>query len=215
MLGQLDEAHALLDAALLIDPGYSRGDIYRSWLFRSHGRPKDSLSAAKRGASTDPHSLLNRHSYSWAMFCSGLAKEALMLERKLQMAYPQDDVAQGYVGIFAAYLGNYNEALAASEASTQLSPGRPAVCAAAAYVLARAGQTKRARQLAENALEAVLPRAPRPMLAPGYLELGDRERALDLMREACDEGCAWSAPARLDPRLSDLKSDDKFLALFS
>jgi pentatricopeptide repeat protein len=52
------------------------------------------------------------------------------------------------------------------------------------------------------------------MLAPVYAELGDIERALDLLREARDEGCIWFAPARIDPRLASLKSDDRFLALY-
>lgn len=215
MLGELDEAHEILDMVQAIDPGYSRADIYRSWLFRCQGRSQESVMAARRGADKDPHALLNRHSYAWALFCNDRAAEALVLEQNLQHEYPLDDVAQGYGGIFAAYLGKYKEAIAASEAAIQLSSGRPAVCAAAAYVLARAGKTERSLQLAESATAATLPRAPRPMLAPVYAELGDIERALDLLREARDEGCIWFAPARIDPRLASLKSDDRFLALFS
>ena len=97
----------------------------------------------------------------------------------------------------------------------KLAPGRPAICAAASYVMVRAGQTARARQLAESAMKAIVPRAPRPMLAPVCLELGDRERAVDLICEARAEQCAWSAPARLDPRLSALKTDERFLGLFA
>jgi pentatricopeptide repeat protein len=53
------------------------------------------------------------------------------------------------------------------------------------------------------------------MLAAAYAELGDVDRALALLSEARDEGCVWFGPARLDPRLASLKSDDRFLALFS
>jgi pentatricopeptide repeat protein len=133
----------------------------------------------------------------------------------LRQLYPLDDVAPAYTGIFAAYLGNYREALEAIEAAIRISAERPAVCAGAAYVFARAGKTERALQLAEAAAAAILPRAPRPILAPAYAELGDVDRALDLLSEARDEGCVWFGPARLDPRLASLKSDDRFLALFS
>lgn len=214
MLAEFDEAHALVDAAQAIDPGYSRIYAHRSWIFRAQGLPQESVLSAKRAVDADPHALLNRHCYSWALFCSGRATEALALERDLRRTYPLDDVAHGYVGVIAAYLGKHQEALAASEDAMQLSPGRPAVCAAAAYTFARAGETERALQLAEYATEAILPRAPRPMLADVYAELGDVERALDLLREARDEGCAWFAPARLDPRLAALQSNNNFLALF-
>ena len=133
----------------------------------------------------------------------------------MERMYPLADVAPDYTGIFAAYLGRYREALAAIEAAIHISAGRPAVRAGAAYVFARAGETERALQLAEDATAAILPRAPRPMLAAAYAELGDADRALALLSEARDEGCVWFGPARLDPRLASLKSDDRFLALFS
>lgn len=215
MLGELDEAHILLNEALAIDPGYSRAYVYRSWIFRNQGLARDSTVAAQRAAEINPHALLNRHSYSWALFCNDRVAEALAHEVTLQRMYPLDDAAPAYAGIFAAYLGRYREALAAIEAAIHISAGRPAVCAGAAYVFARAGKIERALQLAEAAAAAILPRAPRPILAPAYAELGDVDRALELLSEARDEGCVWFGPARLDPRLASLKSDDRFLALFS
>jgi DNA-binding winged helix-turn-helix (wHTH) protein/Tfp pilus assembly protein PilF len=215
LLAEFNEAHALLDEAQAIDPGYSRIYIHRSWIFRAQGLPRESVLAAKRAVDVDPHALLNRHSYSWALFCSGDAAAALALERELRQAYPLDEIAHGYAGIFAAYLGKRDEALEASEAALQLSSDVPTVCAAAAYIFARTGETQRALQLADSATEAVLPRAPRTMLAAIYAELGDIERAFDLLSKARDEGCAWFAPARLDPRLATLQSNNTFLALFS
>ncbi len=215
MLGRFEAAHDNLDKALSIDPNYSRGDIYRSWVLRCQAQPAASIEAARKAVDTDPHSLLNRHSYCWALFCGGRAEDALGMERILRRDYPQDDIAQGYVALFAAYLRQDDEALAASSAALQLSADLPAVCAAMAYVLARLGKKRDAWKLAECAEAAVLPRAPRPMLAPAYVELGEEERALTLLQEAREEGCAWLPPARLDPRLKRLQSDDRFTALFA
>ena len=215
MMGQFEEAHAILDATHSIDPGYSRGYIYRSWIFRCQGLAQESVVAAQRAVDTDPHALLNRHSYSWALFCCDRAAEALTFERELQQTYTLDEIAHGYVGITAAYLGKHKEACAAIETAMQLSSSGPSVCAAASYILAKAGKTERALELAEGVIKAKLPRASRAQLAPAYIALGDTERALNLLRDARDEGCAWLAPARLDPRLSSLKSDDRFSALFS
>jgi pentatricopeptide repeat protein len=215
MLGEFDEAHNLLDEALAIDPGYSRAYVYRSWVLRNQGLARESTAAAQAGAEINPHALLNRHSYSWALFCNNCVAEALAHEVTLRQLYPLDDVALAYTAIFAAYLGNYRDALEAIEAAIRISAHRPAVCAGAAYVFAKAGKTARALQLAVEATAATLPRAPRPILAAAYAELGDVDRALALLSEARDEGCVWFAPARLDPRLAPLKSDDRFLALFS
>lgn len=158
----------------------------------------------------DPHALLNRHSYCWALFCSGSAAEALALEQELRLEQPMDEIAHGYAAIFAAYLGQHEEALKAIELSRQVSVNSPAVIAAAAYVYAKAGLDEHALQLADLSAAFSKPRAPRPMLAPAYLALGDTKRALELLREGRNEGCAWFAPARLDPRLADLEMDDRF-----
>ena len=137
------------------------------------------------------------------------------MERMLRRDYPRDDIAQGYTALFAAYLGLGDEALAASSAALQLSADVPAVCAAMAYVQARVGKVTEARHLAEIAQAAELPRAPRPMIAPAYVELGEERRALELLQEAHEEGCPWLPPARLDPRLKKLESDARFARLFA
>lgn len=214
MGGLFEQAHNYLGKALAIDPDYSRAYMYRSWVRRCQGQASASAAAAQRAIKTDPHALLNRHSHCWALFCDGRAREALVLERKLCGSYPRDDIAQGFVAIMAAYLDQTEEALLHYEATMQLSAGLPATCAAMAYVLARAGKTAQARQLAIRADTLTLPRAPRPMLAAAYCELGDLDRALDLLQRARKEGCPWFRPSQIDPRLNALASNPRFVALF-
>jgi len=215
MLSEFDEAHVLLDAALSIDPDYSRGYVYRSWIFRCQGLADESARAAEQAVEKDPHSILNRHSYCWALFCSGRAAEALAVELELRKEYPLDEIAQGYVGVMAGYLGKLGEARAAIETAMHLSDGDPSVCAGFAYVLALEGETEGARQMVNRAMEAISPRAPRPQVAAACTALKDIDRAFSYLRDARDEGCAWFAPARLDPRLTALQSDNRFFDLFS
>ena len=215
MLSEFEEAHALLDAVHSIDPDFARSYIYRSWIFRCQGLADENARAAQQAVEKDPHSILNRHGYCWALFCSGRAAEALAIERELRKEYPLDEIAQGYVGVMAAYLGKLDDARAAIETAMHLSDGDPSVCAGFAYILALEGETEGALQMVNRAMEAISPRAPRPQVAAACTALGDIERAFRLLYEARDERCAWFAPARLDPRLTALKSDDRFSTLFS
>ncbi|MCB0635174.1 MAG: winged helix-turn-helix domain-containing protein [Pseudomonadales bacterium] len=214
MMQRYDAAHACLDKALTIDRGYSRAYAYRSWVFRCQGKSQHSVTAIRKAVEMDPHALLNRHSLCTALFCAGGVEEALGIERELRRQYPQDDIAQGFFALFAAYLGHTREALVGCSAALQLSADLPVVCAAMAYVLARAGKLTEARDLAASAYAATLPRAPRPMLAAVYVELGEEQHALALLQEAREERCPYFAPARIDPRFAKLKRDRKFAALF-
>ena len=61
---------------------------------------------------------------------------------------------------------------------------------------------------------ATLPRAPRSQLAMIYAKLGERERVIDLLRAARDEGCPWFPGALYDPRLGDFSHDPDVLNLY-
>lgn len=129
--------------------------------------------------------------------------------------YPQDDIAAGYVAIFAAYLGYFDAAQGACGTALQIAPEVPGVLAAVWWVLAKSGRIAQARQAAGAVLAAALPRAPEPSSAPLFLELDKEQFALDPLQDAKREGCAWLYPVRLDPRLEALRTNERFRALFA
>lgn len=207
------EGLAMLDEALAHDPHYARGYTYRSLLLRIMGRAEETLEAIRHAVDLDPHSIMNRHSLAWALFCCGRTEEALAVEHELRVAHPDDDIVLTYTAVFEVHLGHFEEALDVTFEALRLSHNNPAVQAMVAYVLAVTGETEDARALAQQAESARLPRAPRVFLAAAYLALGDRSYALDLLEQAQSECCVWLPLARMDPRLVPLADEPRFLAL--
>jgi len=212
--GSPENALISLDYALEQDPDYARGYTYRSWLLRILGRVEENIVAIHHAVELDPHSVHNRHSLAWGLFCSGDPEGALAVERELRAAHQQDDIAYAYLAIAAAYLGHHEEAVDSAFEAIQYSRGNPNIQAAAAYVLSEAGDSDQARELLRDAESATLPRAPRAQLAAAYVSLGDYAYALELLRKAKEERCIWLRPAKLDPRFAALIDEPGFTALF-
>jgi hypothetical protein len=75
-----------------------------------------------------------------------------------------------------------------------------------ASALAFAGRQDEAREVLKSIEESTLPQ-PSAGLAPVYLALGDRSRAIALLQDASERGIPQFAWTRNDPRLAPLHGD--------
>jgi Flp pilus assembly protein TadD len=143
-----------------------------------------------------------------------MQSEALEIESKLMVEYPNDEAAHGMYGVIAAWMDQLDQSLWATKRAVQLSGNNPMVMTTYTYALARSGQIEEARALADMLLSKRFPRAPRPHLAMTYVALGNTDKALELLDEARVEKCPWFRPARYDPRIGELQSDKRLIALY-
>lgn len=210
----VDAGLTMLDEALADDEGYARAYIYRAWVLRTVDRLEESVDTLQTAVRLDPHSLVSLHALAWALFCAGRGDEALEIERTVRRDLPYLDIGHGYAAVFAAWLGLHEEAIAAAREGVRITANNPAFLTALSYALARAGQAREAKSIADSAQSATLPRAQRPHLAMTYVALGHAERAIELLREGRDERCPWFFAARADPRLDYLASDARLQDLY-
>jgi hypothetical protein len=75
-----------------------------------------------------------------------------------------------------------------------------------AYALANAGRHDEARSVLLTIEGSSFP-LPSASIAPAYLALGDRAKAIALLQDACERGVPQFACTRDDPRLAALKGD--------
>lgn len=209
-----DTAMQLLDKALILDPEYARGHTYRAWVLRAAGLLADAVESARTATALDPHSVLYVHTLGLTLFFAGEYEQALELERGACREFPWNEAGFGYTALVASWLGLEDEAITSAYRAVELTDNDPFALALLAYVLCRTGHQNEGRPVAVEAEASEQRRAPRTWLAMVYAELCERDRVLDLLREARDEGCPWFPSACFDPRLGEFAHDPAVIRLF-
>jgi tetratricopeptide (TPR) repeat protein len=199
-----DAGLADLDASVRVDPGYwvSRG--LRGWALVSVGRVEEAVREVRRGIELNP----------WAHWYSGLLaqyqlfagdrKSAIRTARDAVARFPDIDYAYFAASQVASALDLHDEAIAFGVQAMRLAPDTPLLHTALATALARAGRRQESLALARS-----IERAPEPLpavwLAACWLALGRRDRAVEWLRLARDQGAPQYAYAAYDPQLCALE----------
>jgi DNA-binding winged helix-turn-helix (wHTH) protein/TolB-like protein/tetratricopeptide (TPR) repeat protein len=178
------------------------------------GRLSESLAAASRAQELDP---LSPVLHAWkgnVQFVSGNHNEALDEGRKALALDGDFGLARLVLGRSYSQLGQYREGLAELEKARDALEGNWRALGDLGYTYAVAGKSDKARdllyQMIDRARQAHFPALP---IALTYAGLGERDLALDWLRRALEERDTelW---LKTDPRLTLLRSDPRFVALF-
>lgn len=213
-MGEMERGIKSVEHARRLDPDYSRAYAYQALIHRAQGDMQAAMEYSARAVDLDPHSLFNIYVHAFTLFLAGRSAEALQFERQVLENHPDDDLANGYMSLFLASLGEHREALDYAHKALSLAKNIPAMWGFMAWSLAVCGETEEAGRLVEKAYAAQLPRCPRPIMAPALVALGNPDQALSLLSEARKEQCPWFFGAKVDPRLEDLRGDTRWRALY-
>jgi tetratricopeptide (TPR) repeat protein len=148
---QLGRAEGEFKKAAALDPGMPYVHEFLVWLYIFMNRPRDALQEAERATAADPNSPTAIAEHARALLVNGRCSEALALLGRL--AYLQPPPARA-AGIAAQCYGRqqmWQKAVEELRPSAQRNPLRGAPLLG--FMLARAGETERARQLADTLLE--------------------------------------------------------------
>ena len=145
---------------------------------------------------------------------AGKNSEALEVAMDLAKRFPTVDNSQGIASVVASVNGLHDEAVAFGWKAMALAPHTPMMHAPLAYALAFAGRHDEARNVLASIEESSLP-LPSASIAPVYLALGEREKAILLLQDASERGLPQFAWTRDDPRLSTLRGDATVERLWS
>mgnify|MGYP001606562880 FL=1 len=215
MLLQFPGALQRLKKALSGKTEFARGFAYQSWVLRCSGDLPAALEAAKIAQRIDPHSILHKHLHAWTLHLLNRTEEAIDRERFVLANNPRDVIALGYLGLFLSHLGEHKAALEASREALRLSNRNPAVATAHVHCLAHAGERQEARSLLNKLPTGTTPRAPRTLMAFGWMAVRDFDRAQQTLALARKEACPWYAAAAWDPRAEPARGRPEFEGLFA
>jgi tetratricopeptide (TPR) repeat protein len=195
-----------LDRAISQEPDYWVSNLLRGWALQAAGRNEESVAMMRHALKLNMagHSV-NAILAMFLMF-SGKSTEALKASLDLSKRFPTIDNAQCIAAIVCSVNGLHEEAIAFGWKAMELAPHTPAMHVPLAYALAFSGRQDEARKVLRVIEESNLPR-PSAGMASAYLALGERSKAIELLKDASERGIPQFAWTRDDPRLASLHGD--------
>ena len=183
----------------------------RSFFALSRHRFTEAIGMLRDALALDPFSpwLLGR--LAWALHLAGDAEQSLAQANRALEQFPQEPATNFYASMV---LSSNGEAKRAAEVAQNLEVRMPHLdiaVAAHAYALARGGQMEEARQ----ALEQIEWRSRERFAITGfnaavYLELGQPDEALKVLKTSMESRCPWFFQLLADPRLKALHGRPEF-----
>jgi TolB-like protein/DNA-binding winged helix-turn-helix (wHTH) protein/Tfp pilus assembly protein PilF len=202
--------------AIELSPGFSEGHHMHAHVLQQTGHLDEALAAMKLASSLDPLSLPISEEVGHTFYLQREYDQAIQQYWKTLAIDATFVRAYDALGWAYAKKEMYTEAAAAfSKAGgvRGLSGSAPDAAAAIAYVAARAGRAKEARDWL-RAAEGRSASKPQPRsLALVHLALGERDAAIEWLTKACDQRPFGANYLKSDPVWDDLRPDPRFTAL--
>lgn len=195
-----------LDQSVLMDPLYWTTRLLRGWAMVAARRMGDAVADVRAALAMNPYATWCPPALCLFRWLAGDLHGALELGRDAVRAYPGVDSGHNALSLVASSLGLHDEAIAAGRRAAELAPDTPLMHTALASALAWAGRHEEARALigAMAAADAPLPAA---WLAPAWLGLGRRDRALEMVALSREQHSPHYFYTFFDPRLAALRAE--------
>jgi TolB-like protein/DNA-binding winged helix-turn-helix (wHTH) protein/tetratricopeptide (TPR) repeat protein len=169
--------------ALEINPSLPEAQLGYANYLATLGHFDEAISRVQQAYLFDPLALESRNEALWIYFFSGRMSEMVEQCQKTIEMEPDAGLPHAMLALAHAQMGQRAETLRAAENAIRLA-NSPSVMTTTATALARVGQRHEAKQLLGKALEQAKERyVCRFLVADAYVELGDKERALESLEQ--------------------------------
>jgi adenylate cyclase len=210
---QWDQGMALARRAVSIAPSYAFGHFARGACHTILAQFDEALACFELALELDPLSLRVMRGLAWTLSASGRFEEA---ERRARMAVDlAPDSSEPYYMMALIYLHHrrIDEALAAVRKGHRGSP-TPLARGLEGAILAAAGDQSGAARIVEQ-LEAAEEWVDPVIYSRIHMELGDTEKALELLRQSLEQRSPLALYAPIEPIYARIRSTRAFRALFA
>jgi tetratricopeptide (TPR) repeat protein len=147
------------------------------------GRFDEAISRVQQAYLFDPLAVGSRNDALWIYYFSSRMPDTIEQAQRTIELEPAAGLPYTMLALAYAQMGQRTETLRSAETAVRLDSG-PSVLAATASALAHVGQSTEARQLLSKALAQAKERyVCRFIVAEAYVELGEKEKALDSLEQ--------------------------------
>jgi serine/threonine protein kinase/tetratricopeptide (TPR) repeat protein len=199
--------------AIELNPDYALAHADLGWLLAFTGRTDEGIAESKRGQELDPLSLDTNTYLGMSLYYTRHYDAAILQLQKTLELEPNFWFARAYLGRSNEKLGRLPEAIAELQKAEQLSGGLADARSGLGVAYAAKGDKSKARDILEELKVQTKLYVPPYSMAALYANLGDKDRALESLQKAYEEGSIYAAFMGVDPELDPLRSDPRFSEL--
>ena len=205
------EARNEFGRALELSPNYAYAHQLYALYLAFNGRMPEANAEIRRALKLDPLSLPINMDLGVIHYLAREYDQAIDQYRQTLDLDRNFDRAHFWLAAAYEQKQMYDDAIAEYTTAIELSGGSLEARASLAHSYARAGRRDRALRILEELSE----QSPRRYVSPYDLAiinlgLGEREKAIVWLEQACDEHAGWMVYLTLDPRLDSVRPDPRF-----
>lgn len=206
-----DDACREFDQAIALNPAWVDAHHWHSHALCAAARFSESLAACRRIVELDPLNPLMHAHVAWHHYMAREFSDALSQAQRVVRMEPSFHWGHFFAGWALERLGRGAEAVAALREAVRESSNNPVMLAGLGHALAVLQDRREAKRIATD-LERL--RGDKRLFAYelGVIRagLGERDQAFTWLERAVKERSGWIAYLRVDPRLDDLRADQRF-----
>jgi len=204
-----------LRRAIEINPHYAIARLWYSYFLQATAQFEKGIGEAQEAVSLDPMAYTSRHVLAWAFYFARRFDEAIAETSKTIENFPAVGLAYFSLSWYQRQASETEAALNTSRKALELSGDSLFVLLGHAQALAAAGkQTETEAVLNEIFKLGTRQYLSYYQLALIYVFLDEREKALDALERAFEDGEGWLIWLAVEPSLDPLRGEQRFKVLF-
>ena len=200
--------------ALELNPSYVTAHHWYSVWLGAMGRHDESIVSAKRAQELDPTSLVISTTLGGMfMFARRYDEEIEELHRAMELD-PTSYIPHWYIVYPYAFKGLYDEAIAHAQEALRLSGMSSRMKGVLSHAYASGGKKTEAKKLLTELIKLSETKYHSPYgLALIYIELNEKDKAMDLLEKAYEEHDHWLYQIKVIGSVDKLRSEPRFKTL--
>ena len=197
-------AEEAFDRANALNPSMAMNHYHRAWYLALFGRAEEAIASHERARELDPLTPLHTVWMPGLYYYLGMKERALKEARVVAQRYPDNATALYTLGLAAAELGEYDEAITAHRRAAAINP-RWKGALGRSYAVA--GRTNEAHAIVAE-LEAEPTSWNAYAVAEIHTALGNFDEAFRWL--AFEPAHGWLPWTRISPTFAPLRTDQRF-----
>jgi TolB-like protein/DNA-binding winged helix-turn-helix (wHTH) protein/Tfp pilus assembly protein PilF len=196
--------------AIQLDPQYATGHQWYAEFLSWQGRFEEAFAESERARQLDPLSLIIASDYGWILYDSRQFDKAVKQSQSVLELDPNFDHARALIIPSYFQLGRSDEAVDLINRWADREQG-PWTLAWKVAVYSRSGYAEEARRAVAKLEQISRLRTDRtPTLLLGYLNAGEKDRAIELLQRAYSEHSNVIVQIKVDAMYDPIQSDPRF-----